>query len=102
MTLLVGLMNLGGRVFWQVTQADDPGVLTMAFPEQIAKNSEVPDVSPPEIDRGEWTIDFDAVREHLDPRAADYLPAWARGRVGAAPSETGGQVRFDLTPEMFG
>jgi hypothetical protein len=47
MTLLVGLINLGGRVFWQVTQADDPGVLTMAFPEQIVKNSEVPDVSPP-------------------------------------------------------
>jgi hypothetical protein len=101
MTLLVGLMTISGRVRWQVTRADDPGALTMAVPEEIARNAEVPDVSHPEIGRGEWTIDFDAVREHLDPHAAN-LPAWARGRVGATPSETGGQARFDLTPEMFG
>ena len=95
-------MPIGSGVYWQVTWAEDPGVLTMALPEKVARNASVPDVSPPETGRDEWTIDFDAVREHLDPQTATNLPAWARGRVGATPSETGGQVRFDLTPEMVG
>ncbi len=102
MTLLVGHMNLGGRVFWQVTRADYPGVLTMVFPEQDAKNADVPDVSSPGIGREAWTLDFNAVREHLDPQTVAYLPEWARGQVSATPSEVGPSVRFDITPELFG
>jgi hypothetical protein len=103
MALLVGLTPIGGGVYWQVTQPDDPGVLTMVFPERVATDATVPDVSLPEVfGQEEWTLDFDAVREHLDPQTAAYLPAWARGRVGATPSETGPQMRFDLTPEMVG
>jgi len=33
---VVGLTPISGGVYWQVTRAVDPGVLTMVFPEQIA------------------------------------------------------------------
>jgi hypothetical protein len=103
MALLVGRRAISGGVYWQVTRAEDPGVLTMVFPEQVATDATVPDVSLPEVFGQEaWTLDFDAVREHLDPQTAAYLPAWAMGRVGAKPSELGPSVRFDLTPAMFG
>jgi hypothetical protein len=107
MTTLVGHRGVSGGVMWQITQPDDPGVLTMVFPEQVAMDAAVPDVSPPEIGQEAWTgdfwtLDFDAVREHLDRQSSPDLPAWARGQVGAAPSEVGPSVRFEITPEMFG
>jgi hypothetical protein len=34
--VVVGLTPISGGVYWQVTRAVDPGVLTMVFPEQIA------------------------------------------------------------------
>ena len=75
MTLLIGIVTLSGRVHWQDTQPDNPSVLTMAFPEQVAKKADVPDVSVPEIAQGTWTIDFDAVREHLYHQTASYFSA---------------------------
>jgi hypothetical protein len=106
-TTLVGHRGISGGVMWQITQPDDPGVLTMVFPEQVATDAAVTDVSPPEIGQEAWTgdfwtLDFDAVREHLDRQSSPHFPAWARGQVSATPSEVGPSVRFDITPEMFG
>ena len=107
MTTLVGRRGISGAVMWQITQPNDPDVLTMVFPQQVATDAAVPDISPPEIGQeawtgGFWTLDFDAVREHLDRQSSPHFPAWARGQVGAVPSEVGPSVRFDITPEMFG
>jgi hypothetical protein len=94
---------MSGGVYWQVPGADDPDVLTMIFPEQVATDATVPDVSLPEVLGQEaWTLDFDAVKEHLDPRTAEHFPTWARGQVSATPSEVGPSVRFDITPELLG
>jgi hypothetical protein len=107
MTTLVGRRGVSGGAVWEITRPDDPGVLTVVFPEPLATDAAVPDVSPPEIGQEAWTgdfwtLDFDAVREHLDRQSSPQFPAWARGQVGAVPSEAGTSVRFDITPEMFG
>jgi hypothetical protein len=78
-TTLVGHRGIRGRVVWQITQPDDPGVLTVVFPEQVATDAALPDVSPPEIGQeawtgGFWTLDFDAVREHLDRQSSPHFP----------------------------
>jgi hypothetical protein len=105
--LMVGLVGKrgisGGGVYWEVTQAGDPDVLTMVFPEQVATEAAVPDVLLPEVFGQEaWTLDFDAVRAHLGSESFYRVPAWARGQISAVPSEVGPSVRFDITPEMFG
>jgi hypothetical protein len=79
MTTLVGRREVSDGVVWQITQPDDPGVLTMVFPEQVATDAAVPDVSPPEIGQEAWTgdfwtLDFDAVREHLDRHSSPHFP----------------------------
>src|SRR5215210_8342429 len=51
MAMLVGLMPISGGVDWQITRADNPGVLTMVFSRQVATDAAVPDVSPPRSDR---------------------------------------------------
>src|SRR5215208_8353457 len=104
MVRLVGMQGFsGGGVDWQITRLGDPSVLTMVFPERVATDATIPDVSLPEVFGQEaWTIDFDAVRAHLHPEGYAQLPAWASGQVSATPSEMGPQVRFDIKPEMFG
>jgi hypothetical protein len=103
MVALAGQQGIrGGGVYWTVTQAGDPDVLTMVFPELVAMDADVPDVSLPKIGQEAWTIDFDAVREHSHPETSSHFPAWARGQVSATPSEVGISVRFEITPEMFG
>ena len=107
---LTVLTPMSGGFFWQVTYTPDPpdpGVLRMEFPEEFGRNTDVPEISPPEAGRREWTLDFDALRERMSKwesgqREAARLPAWVKGRVSATPSEVGSRVRFDLTPEMFG
>ncbi len=42
MTVLLGHLPMSGGVYWQVTRADDPSVLTMVFPEQVATDAAVP------------------------------------------------------------
>ena len=50
MVVLVGHRGIsGGGIYWQITQPDDPDVLTMVFPEQVATDAAVPDVSLPEL-----------------------------------------------------
>src|SRR5215217_8049907 len=102
MAVLVGHRGIGGGVYLQITQPDDPDVLTMVFPEQVATDTAVPDVSPPEVGQEAWTLDFDAVRVHLEWQSSPHFPAWASGQVSARPSVVGPQVRFDITPEMIG
>jgi hypothetical protein len=101
---LVGTQGIsGGGVYWQITRPGDPNVLTMVFPERVATDATIPDVSLPEVFGQEaWTIDFDAVREHLHPETSSHFPVWARGQVSATPSEMGPSVHIDITPEMFG
>jgi hypothetical protein len=71
-------------------------VLTMVFPEQVATDAAVPDVSLPEVvGQKAWTLDFDAVRAHLESQSA------SRDQASATPSVVGPQVRFDITPEMI-
>jgi hypothetical protein len=104
MVALVGRQGISGAgVYWTLTQPDDPDVLSMVFPEQVATDATIPDVSLPEVfGQEDWTIDFDAVRAHLESQSFPHFPAWASGQVSATPSEVGPQVRFDITPEMFG
>jgi hypothetical protein len=103
MTLLVGRRAISGGVYWQVTRPDAPGVLVMVFPEQVATDAAVLDVSLPEIGREEWrTVDFDALREHLEPQPAAHLPGWAWGWVRATPADVGPSVCFEVTSEMVG
>jgi hypothetical protein len=103
MVVLVGHRGIsGGGVYWQITQPDEPDVLTMVFPEQVATDAAVPDVSLPEVVGQEaWTVDLDAVRAHLESQSFSHFPAWARGGVSATPSEVGASLRFDITPEMI-
>jgi hypothetical protein len=102
MAVVVGHRANSGGVYWQVTQPDDPSLLTMVCPEEVATDAAVPDVSLPEVVGQEaWTIDFDAMRAQLGPQDSSGFPAWARGRVSATPSVVGPSVRFDFTPEMF-
>ncbi len=103
MVELAGNQGISGGVYWQITQPGDPDVLTMVFPERVATDAAVPDVSLPEVVGQEaWTLDFDAVREHLGQQFSSHFPSWASGQVSATPSEVGPSVRFDITPEMFG
>jgi hypothetical protein len=104
MVVLAGEQGIrGGGVYWQITQLGDPNWLTMVFPEQVATDATIPDVSLPEIFGQEaWTIDFDAVRAHLESQSFSHFPAWARGQVSATPSEVGPWMRFDITPETIG
>jgi len=101
---LVGKQGIsGGGVYWTVTQADDPNVLTMVFPERVATDATILDVSLPEVFGQEaWTIDFDAVRAHMHPETSLHFPVWARGPASATPTEVGPSVRFDITSEMIG
>jgi hypothetical protein len=103
MVVLVGHRGINGGVYWQLTLPDDPDELTMMFPEQVATDAAVPDVSLPEVVGQEaWTIDFDAVRAHLGSQSFSHLPPWASGQARTVPSEVGPPVRFDITPEMVG
>ncbi len=103
MVVLVGRRGTGGGVYWQITQPEDPDVLTMVFPERVATDAAVPDVSLPEVVGQEaWTLDFEAVRAHLEWRSLSRFPAWASGQVSARPSEVGPSMRFDIRPDMFG
>src|SRR5919107_5798099 len=104
MVALVGVQGIsGGGVYWTVTQAGNPDVLTMVFPERVATDAAVPDVSLPEVVGQEaWTLDFEAVRAHLESQSLSHFPPWARGQVSATPSEVGPSMRFDITPEMIG
>jgi hypothetical protein len=107
MVVLVGHKGNSGGVYWQITLPDDPDVLTMVFPEQVATDAAVPDVSPPEVGQEAWTLDlwnldFEAVRAHLESQSLSHFPTWASGQVSATPSEVGSSMRFDITPEMFG
>jgi hypothetical protein len=67
MAALVGKQGIsGGGVYWTITQPGDPDVLSMVFPERVATDATIPDVSLPEVVGQEaWTIDLDAVRAHL-------------------------------------
>ena len=103
MVLLVDLPPIGGGVVWLVTRPGDPGVLTIWASREITNVVGVPDITPPEGEQETWTLDLDAVRECLDPHSSPYFPAWASGRISAAPSEVGGRgVRFVIRPEMIG
>jgi hypothetical protein len=104
MVALVGRQGISGDgAYWTVTQAGDPDVLSMVFPEQVATDATIPDVSLPEVAGQEaWTIDFDAVRAHMHPETSSHFPVWARGQASATPTEVGPSVRFDITPEMIG
>ena len=104
MVVLVGHRGISGAgVYWTITQPDDPDVLTMVFPEQVATDAAVPDVSLPEVVGQEaWTLGLEAVRAHLESQSFSHFPAWARGQVSATPTEVGAGVRFDITPEMIG
>ena len=77
---LVGRQGIsGGGAYWTVTQVGDPDVLTMVFPERVATDATVPDVSLPEVvGQQAWTIDFDAVRAHMHPETSSHFPVWAR------------------------
>ena len=87
MAVLVGHRGISGAgVYWQITQLGDPDVLTMVFPEQVATDAAVPDVSLPEVVGQEaWTLDFDAVRAHLESQSSSHFPAWARARLAQRP-----------------
>jgi hypothetical protein len=100
---LVGKQGIsGGGVYWTITQTGDPDVISMVFPERVATDATIPDVSLPEVVGQEaWTIDLDAVRAHLHSESSSHFPAWARGQVSATPSEVGALVRVDITPEMI-
>jgi len=101
--VLVGHRGISSGVYWQITQPDDPDLLTMIFPEQVATDATIPDVSLPEVVGQEgWTVDLDAVRAHLESQSFSRFPAWASGQARAAPSEVGPPLRFDITPEMIG
>ena len=101
--VLVGHRGISSGVYWQITQPGDPDELTMVFPERVATDASIPDVSLPEVLGEEArTIDFDAVRAHLESQSFSHFPAWARGQVSATPTEVGAGVRFDITPEMIG
>jgi hypothetical protein len=91
MVVLVGHRAISGAgVYWQITQPDDPDVLTMVFPEQVATDATVPDVSLPEVfGQKAWTVDLDAVRAHLESQSFSHFLAWARGQASAIPSEWG-------------
>src|SRR5215203_2885023 len=104
MVRLVGMQGFsGGGVDWQITRLGDPSVLTMVFPERVATDATIPDVSLPEVFGQEaWTIDFDAVRAHMHPETSLHFPVWARGPASATSTEVGPSVRFDITPEMIG
>jgi hypothetical protein len=103
MGVLLGHRGISSGVYWQITQPGDPDELTMVFPERVATDASIPDVSLPEVLGEEaWTIDFDAVRAHLESQSFSHFPAWARGQLSATPSEVGPPVRFDITPEMIG
>ena len=103
MVVLVGRRGTSGGVYWQITQPEDLDVLTMVFPEQVATDAAVPDVSLPEVVGQEaWTLDFEAVRAHLESQSLSHFPAWASGQVSATPSEMEPSMRFDITPDMFG
>ena len=103
MVLLVDLPPIGGGFVWLVTRPGDPGVLTIAASREVANDVGVPDIRPPEGEREAWILDLDAVRERLDPHSSPYFPAWASGRISAAPSEVGARVvRFVIRPEMIG
>ena len=104
MVALVGRQGISGDgAYWTVTQAGDPDVLTMVFPEQVATDAAVPDVSLPEVVGQEaWSLDFEAIRAHLESQSLSHFPAWASGQVSATPSEVGPSMRFDITPDMFG
>jgi len=103
MVVLVGRRGTSGGVYWQITQPEDLEVLTMVFPEQVATDAAVPDVSLPEVVGQEaWTLDFEAVRAHLESQSLSHFPAWASGQVSATPSEMGSSMRFDITSDMFG
>jgi hypothetical protein len=103
MAALVGKQGIsGGGVYWTITQPGDPDVLSMVFPERVATDATIPDISLPEVVGQEaWTIDLDAVRAHLHSESYSHFPAWARGQVSATPSEVGASVRFDIRPEMI-
>ena len=50
MAALVGRQGISGRgVYWTITQPSDPDVLSMVFPEQVATDATIPDVSLPEV-----------------------------------------------------
>src|SRR5215212_4393824 len=104
MAALVGQQGIsGGGVYWTITQLGDPDVLSMVFPERVATDATIPDVSLPEVVGEEaWSVDLDAVRAHLESQSFSHFPAWARGQVSAVPTEVGPPVRFDITPEMIG
>ena len=102
MAVLIGRRASSGGAYWQITQPDDSDMLTMVFPEEVATDATIPDVSLPEgFGQEAWTIDFDAMRDQLGSEDSSGFPSWARGRVSATPSEVGQMVRFDFTPEMF-
>ena len=103
MVVLVGRKGTSGGIYWRITQPEDPDVLTMVFPEQVATDAAVSDVSLPEVVGQEaWTLDFEAVRAHLESQSLARFPAWASGQVSATPSELGPSIRFDIKPDMFG
>jgi hypothetical protein len=102
MALLVGITPLSGGVYWQLTDASDPGVLTIIAPRAVAEDAAVPYISLPEGEQEAWTLDLDALREHTEPRISRHFPAWVSGRASATPSEVGPGVRFDIKPEMIG
>jgi hypothetical protein len=46
------------------------------FPERVATDATIPDVSLPEVVGQEaWTIDLDAVRAHLHSESYAHFPA---------------------------
>src|ERR671921_2672117 len=94
MATLVGKQGIsGGGVYWTITRPGDPDVLSMVFPERVATDATIPDVSLPEVVGQEaWAIDFDAVRAHLHQEPGSRFPAWARGHRSATPSEGGPSV----------
>ena len=89
MAMLVGLMPISGGVDWQITRADNPGVLHAGTPRAGCHRRSRPRCLAPEVGQEAWTLDFDAVRNHLHPETSSHFPAWARGQLSATPSEVG-------------
>jgi hypothetical protein len=88
MVVLTGHVGTSGGVYWQITQPDDPDELTMVFPERVATDATIPDVSLPEVVGEEaWSVDLVAVRAHLESQSFSHLPAWSRGQLSAIPTE---------------
>ena len=109
MAVLNGHVTISGiGVYWQLTDARNPDVLTIRVGghtprtfKEVLKEGMVPGIWAPVDEYGAWTFDLDAIKEHADPLTSSRFPSWVGGRVRAQPSARGG-AQFDITPDMLG